>query len=178
MFKEGVLLTKHDCYKVLNLVPDESLFQPSPLYWTGTHQSNKKTQNTKKTKDYYVNGNDVYNLLSEKLKKHLGITGFPKDDCVIIKYEPGSYFKKHRDGDSNSKRTLTVMIQLSAKSDYEGGELVTYTNNIPSMSSKKIGNVIIIDSTKLHEVLEITSGVRYSLVVWLHSENILTNRYI
>jgi len=177
MFKEEVLLTKQDCDKVLSLVSRRFSFQPSSLYWNSNSHSNTKVQDTKKTKDCYVNGNDVFNLLSEKLK-NLGIISFPKDDCVIIKYEKGSYFKKHIDGNSNSKRRLTIMIQLSDESDYEGGELVTYTNNVPSISSKKLGNVIVIDSLKLHEVLELRSGVRYSLVVWLYTENILSNNYM
>jgi predicted 2-oxoglutarate/Fe(II)-dependent dioxygenase YbiX len=70
------------------------------------------------------------------------------------------------------------MIQLSDAHEYDGGELVTYSNNEPTICSKELGNVILIDSTKPHEVLEITKGTRYSLVIWLYAKNLKDNTYI
>lgn len=177
MFKQEKLLTRQDCNKVLSLISRRFSFHPSSLYWNSNSHSNKKIQRTKKTKDCYVSGSTVFEILKKPLQK-LNIKSFPENDCVIIKYEKGSYFRKHRDGSSKSDRTITVMIQLSDAHEYDGGELVTYSGSKPTICSKELGNVILIDSTKPHEVLEITKGTRYSLVVWLYDENLKDNTYI
>jgi PKHD-type hydroxylase len=177
MFKQEKLLTKQDCNKVLSLISRRFSFHPSSLYWNSNSHSKTKVQSTKKTKDCYVSGSRVFELLKKPLQK-LNVKSFPENDCVIIKYEKGSYFKKHIDGSSKSERTLTIMIQLSDAHEYDGGELVTYSNNEPTICSKELGNVILIDSTKPHEVLEITKGTRYSLVIWLYAKNLKDNTYI
>ena len=177
MFKQETLLTRKDCDNILSLVSRRFSFHPSSLYWNSSSHNNKKVQSTKKTKDCYVSGSRVFELLKKPLQK-LNVKSFPENDCVIIKYEKGSYFKKHIDGNSKSERTLTIMIQLSDAHEYDGGELVTYSNDKPTICSKELGNVILIDSTKPHEVLEITKGTRYSLVIWLYAENLKQNTYI
>lgn len=86
----------------------------------------------------------------------------------FIKYETGSKFKLHRDNtDGYEFRYKSLVIQLSDSSDYTGGELIIKRTIIP----KSLGTVVLFNSSLLHEVTELTSGVRYSLCTFLTKED-------
>ena len=81
-------------------------------------------------------------------------------------------------------RKLSFSIQLSEESDYSGGDLKIYTEDAsfgPSLSKsknytlapKKKGSIIFFPSRLMHEVTEVTSGNRTSLVGWFSGTNIL-----
>jgi len=81
-----------------------------------------------------------------------------------------------------SHRKLSISIQLSNPSEYEGGDLQIFnpilSNNInPSPEtvpyqtiSKEQGSIAIFPSFLLHRVTPVTSGIRKSLVLWVGSE--------
>jgi predicted 2-oxoglutarate/Fe(II)-dependent dioxygenase YbiX len=59
-------------------------------------------------------------------------------------------------------------IQLNT--NYVGGDYICYNiNNEVVNISKEIGNVVAYQSDVLHEIKEIASGVRYSMVIKIHS---------
>lgn len=64
-------------------------------------------------------------------------------------------------------RKLSVSIQLSEGSDYEGGDLLLHTRNDPERPPKQQGTAIFFPSYSLHEVTPVTKGIRYSLVAWV-----------
>jgi predicted 2-oxoglutarate/Fe(II)-dependent dioxygenase YbiX len=132
-----------------------------------------------------IHGDDVFNdyrisedstSTNDELKKFL-LDKFSNFNIIsiptiqYIKYKVGSKFKLHRDRDDNRgvfpNRYKTLIIQLSEKTDYSGGELIIEGNEM----SKDIGTVIIYNSKYLHEVKEITSGTRYSLCIFLEKEH-------
>jgi Rps23 Pro-64 3,4-dihydroxylase Tpa1-like proline 4-hydroxylase len=96
----------------------------------------------------------------------------------LLIYTPGCYFKEHKDAlrypehkapewvhISNTKpRQLSISIQLNE--NYEGGEL-KFFNGMYTIPKKK-GSLIIFPSSALfpHQVCEVTSGTRYSIVTW------------
>jgi PKHD-type hydroxylase len=86
-----------------------------------------------------------------------------------------SYYGQHFDQlvrtNRDTKRVLSFSIQLSSPEVYEGGELEIYTANDFS-ATKNIGDMIIFESTLLHEVKQVTAGTRVSLVGWVHGPNI------
>lgn len=64
-------------------------------------------------------------------------------------------------------RKLSLVVQLSDPSDYEGGELLMHTTKEPVAMEKARGNMAAFPSYVLHEVTPVTQGTRYSLVAWV-----------
>ena len=71
-------------------------------------------------------------------------------------------------GSNNSRRKLSVVVQLSDPSEYEGGELqIQSDSTTPITVEKEKGTVIIFPSYLLHRVTPVTKGTRRSLVLWI-----------
>lgn len=68
-------------------------------------------------------------------------------------------------------RKLSIVMQLSDPSEYEGGDLLLHYSHEPMMIQKEKGMVICFPSYTLHEVTPVTKGERYSLVAWVHGPN-------
>ena len=66
-----------------------------------------------------------------------------------------------------STRKLSMVLQLSEPSDYEGGELQIWHAVEPVTINKKKGFIAMFPSYVLHRVTPVTKGVRCSLVVWV-----------
>lgn len=65
-------------------------------------------------------------------------------------------------------RKLSVSIQLSDDTDYEGGDLRIITSHRDNFVASRIkGDAVIFPSFVLHGVTPVTKGVRKSLVVWV-----------
>jgi len=62
-------------------------------------------------------------------------------------------------------RKITTIIQLSPRSEYEGGELKIANLNLDE-GLREQGSVIVFLSFLSHKVEPVTSGVRNSLVAW------------
>jgi PKHD-type hydroxylase len=82
----------------------------------------------------------------------------------------------HQDvgGGSMSKRKVSMVVQLSDPSEYEGGELQFFKGGNPENAEsimKKKGFTVIFPSYIMHRVTPITQGVRKSLVLWLGGEH-------
>ena len=88
------------------------------------------------------------------------------------KYTKGSFYRWHQDVINTVKyRKLSVTVQLSAPTDYEGGDFeikdfwktkkLTFKEDI-----RKRGTIIIFPSLLSHQVTPVTKGTRYSLVQW------------
>lgn len=69
---------------------------------------------------------------------------------------------------ATASRKLSITLQLSDSSDYEGGDLLLYQSREPAIAPKKKGQLVVFPSYVLHEVTPVTSGTRYSLVTWVH----------
>lgn len=88
-------------------------------------------------------------------------------------YREGMFYKPHIDINPNTghpahRRKLTVIVQLSDESDYEGGELLVYNSDLnPVTLTKSKGSVLVFNSSLIHEVKPILSGTRYVLASWI-----------
>ena len=81
---------------------------------------------------------------------------------------PNGNYKKHIDKGKNSYiRKLSLSVQLSDPSSYEGGDFVLYEGVKPTVLPKEQGKLIAFPSYTLHEVKPVTKGERYSLVAWI-----------
>jgi PKHD-type hydroxylase len=81
-------------------------------------------------------------------------------------------YKKHHDvfwiNGTNYQRKLSAVIQLTDPSEYEGGDLVLYTQqeSPPPVNIKEQGSVIFFPSFIEHEAQKVTKGKRYSIACW------------
>jgi predicted 2-oxoglutarate/Fe(II)-dependent dioxygenase YbiX len=86
-----------------------------------------------------------------------------------------SYYGQHVDQiietSKPTKRKLSFSLQLTDPRLYTGGELEIY-NATDFVTPKNIGHMIFFESNTLHEVKQVTSGARHSLVGWIHGPNI------
>jgi len=74
----------------------------------------------------------------------------------------------HQDyGGNGVSRKLSMVIQLSDASEYEGGNLQVMTTGEPINMRKQRGLVVAFPSYVLHQVTPVTRGSRQSLVVWV-----------
>ena len=63
-------------------------------------------------------------------------------------------------------RKLTLSLQLSDASDYEGCDLEVRAGNLIDTAPRERGAVIAFPANVLHRVTPITSGIRKALVIW------------
>lgn len=89
----------------------------------------------------------------------------------FTKYQsPDGLYVKHMDKFSNGMgvvRKLSLTVQLSDPTDYDGGELDLHLDSIPTTMKKDQGRLVLFPSYIMHEVRPITRGNRYSLVAWV-----------
>lgn len=83
--------------------------------------------------------------------------------------EEGGFYGWHVDkGVSNDfpPRKLSLVVQLTDPSEYEGGDLEIATG-INSIKVDKVkGSVVAFPTFMMHRVTPVTSGIRRSLVIW------------
>lgn len=102
------------------------------------------------------------------------------EQCQFTIYEPGQYYDWHCDSkpepyETGLTRKLSVTLSLSDGKDYEGGELeFDYRDQNPDLPPQRVvckeilpqGSLVVFPSFVWHRVRPVTSGTRYSLVIW------------
>lgn len=82
----------------------------------------------------------------------------------LLRYSKGNFYRAHTDADSNFHRTVSCSICLN--DNYEGGEWSFFDGQFITKPPK--GSAILFPSNFLypHEIMPVTSGIRYSIVTW------------
>ncbi|MGH7744913.1 MAG: 2OG-Fe(II) oxygenase [Candidatus Dormibacteria bacterium] len=70
-------------------------------------------------------------------------------------------------GPDVAPRKLSLIVQLSAPDEYEGGDVELMYKQQAEVLSRDQGIVYAFPSWMLHRVMPVTAGTRRSLVVWL-----------
>ena len=89
---------------------------------------------------------------------------------TLLKYGPGGRYTMHQDVKWDQKpkqRKLTLIIQLSDSSDYEGGDITFLHHNTPDLKMRDKGSVIIFPACYRHQIGRVLSGERMSVVSWI-----------
>jgi len=73
----------------------------------------------------------------------------------------------HQDYGGSVSRKLSMAVQLTDPSEYEGGNLQVMTTSEPKNVRKQRGLIAIFPSYVLHQVTPVTQGSRQSLVAWV-----------
>jgi PKHD-type hydroxylase len=81
----------------------------------------------------------------------------------------GGYYGWHVDvGERKYEpRKISLSLQLSGPSDYDGGDLILAAGDGEYQSEKARGTLIAFPSFVLHRVMPVTAGIRKSLVIWV-----------
>ena len=98
------------------------------------------------------------------------IWGFVEDLQYTIYNGEGGHYTWHLDrggSTSDTPRKLSMVLQLSDPSEYEGGDLEIFEGPIPTQVQKEKGLISAFPSFILHRVTPVTKGIRKTLVVWL-----------
>lgn len=82
-------------------------------------------------------------------------------------YQESGHYKWHSDfAQGFTTRKLSIVLQLSDPSEYEGGKLEFF-----GFENEKVhdgqGDLIFFPSFNVHRVTPVTKGERYSLVAWI-----------
>jgi len=157
-------------------------------------QKEIKDLKTKRNSDIvWINDRWVYKEIQPYVHQANANAGWNFDwdfseSCQFTKYKKGQYYDWHCDSwdkpyekegpDHGKIRKLSMTCQLTDGSAYKGGDLVfDFRNSDPHMRdeakhlrrAKEIlpkGSIIVFPSFVWHRVKPVTSGTRYSLVVW------------
>lgn len=114
----------------------------------------------------------IFNMIEEVNSKffHLDLDGCSSFQHTTYNAPSGRY-RPHIDnaGHNYPHRKMSFSIQLTDPSEYEGGDVLVYYNNLdkPIRAPREKGSIIVFLSMHLHEVTEVTSGTRQSLVGWV-----------
>ena len=93
------------------------------------------------------------------------------EQLQMAAYGPGHYYDWHIDrgrGSVAGRRKLTLSVQLTVPDAYLGGELELNADGHPFQAPRAQGTAIVFAATTLHRVAPIISGLRHSLVAWVH----------
>lgn len=101
-------------------------------------------------------------------KYRFDLMGF-YEPIQVAEYGEGDFFDWHNDFSQGlaSTRKLSLSVQLSDPSDYEGGDLQFHINTKLQNAPRTKGTVIIFPSFVPHRVTPITAGKRRSMVGWV-----------
>ena len=152
-------------------------------------------QKKRKSDIVWMNDNWIYKEIHPYIHEANRAAGWNfewdwSESCQFTKYGVGQYYGWHCDSweepynkpdDLNSHgkiRKLSVTISLNDPTEYDGGNLeFDFRNQIDWERNKKKaikacseirprGSIIIFPSFVWHRVAPVTSGTRYSLVIW------------
>lgn len=88
------------------------------------------------------------------------------EQLMLVKYSEGGHYMWHTDNGKGymSNRKLSLVVQLSDPGDYAGGDLEFFEG---LKAPNNLGDVVVFPSYQPHRVTPVTSGERYSLVLWV-----------
>jgi len=76
----------------------------------------------------------------------------------------------HQDFGGSACRKLSVSIQLSHSSEYEGGNLEIFNSVKPATMGRQRGLITVFPAWTVHQVTPVVKGTRQSLVTWVSGE--------
>jgi predicted 2-oxoglutarate/Fe(II)-dependent dioxygenase YbiX len=115
--------------------------------------------------------NEICRLNSELW--YFDLTGFvPDDEAMLLTYRgsSGDHYDWHVDvgRGSSASRKLGFTVQLSASSEYEGGDLEFHSLVSDREGFRRKGMMLVFPAYWVHRVTPTTKGTRQVIVGWVH----------
>lgn len=85
-------------------------------------------------------------------------------------YNKDGHYIRHSDidlkttGNNSVQRKISMVVQLSDPTDYEGGNLIIEDQ----VASREKGTIILFPPYMVHGVTKVLSGIRKSLAIWVY----------
>ena len=116
---------------------------------------------------------DVYPDISSKINGLVTFYGrdpafYSPHEMDLLHYGVGGKFLKHTDRVYNGRppRLYTTVTLLRRSEDLVGGDFMINDEKVPL----NVGDTVILKSDVEHEVKEVVSGERYSMVIWIYAK--------
>jgi predicted 2-oxoglutarate/Fe(II)-dependent dioxygenase YbiX len=111
-----------------------------------------------------------------EIERQFGVATDEIEEPQFLRYTAGDFFVAHQDGntplirDDTRFRKVSLVIFLSDRGDYDGGEL-QLQGKYPDYDVREIapaepGTLVAFPAETTHEVTPLTRGERYSIVSW------------
>lgn len=172
IYYNGYVFTKEECKTILDSTTeytDSVLGVAVNDTEHGTAYQPKKRKSTQCLMVAYKNS-FIYNRINEII----GMNGYEfivdKLYYDVIKYNEGDFIWKHMDG--GGQRIFTLAAALNAGTEYGGGDFKYWVHSNENTTIREAGYGILFKSDTYHEVTTITSGVRYSFVLFIKNNEI------
>lgn len=175
-FSQECVIPKHVC----NSIIDYALSKRQDIGVVGDGENNPKVR---KSNLVWLDEPWVYNYLrpfvinyNEKFNLDFEINRIERVQFTI--YSPGQHYDWHCDQFANElnpkyARKISMSLALNDATDYQGGQFLFDFRNKPNKENKlemktmrKAGSVVLFPSFVWHKVCPVTTGTRYSLVMW------------
>ena len=166
------VFSPEECSKIIEI----GLKQPLEIAEVTTPQ--EATPNYRKSKISWITptheNNWIYKRLTDVIK-HINEHYFKFDlyglgDAIqFTEYSaPDGVYNKHVDKSLNQNcRKLSITVQLSDPTTYEGGDLEVYLSDAPQILLNSLGTANFFPSYVMHKVTPVTKGKRFTVVTWL-----------
>ena len=111
-----------------------------------------------------------------EIERHFDVQTDLIEEPQFLRYETGDFFVAHQDGntplirDDTRFRRVSLVIFLSDRGEYEGGELLLH-GKYPDFDRRERapaepGTLVAFRAETTHEVTPLTRGERYTIVSW------------
>jgi PKHD-type hydroxylase len=166
------VLSSEECKKIIEIAKNKS-FEKGIVF------NKENYQNERESNICWLDQTDDLNWLFTKIAQacleinklcfRFDLNGISESLQFTNYKAPSGKYGKHIDcgGPVIPVRKLSISIQLTESKEYEGGELVIYGSEKPTIMEKEQGSLIVFPSYVLHEVKPVTKGERNSLVCWI-----------
>jgi PKHD-type hydroxylase len=166
---EGVL-SPQECDELVNLCTKVCTLQDGTVFNSADYSPNK---NIRDTKIGWVEHPKVKSLM-ENYMHQANKNAFNVDASLIPavqygEYSEGNFYTWHHDvnweGESMYDRKISLVVQLSDSSSYEGGDFQFKHIETPT-AFRTQGSILAFLSYNEHQVTKVIKGTRRSLVTW------------
>lgn len=117
---------------------------------------------------------DLFNDTNKKIA-NFELNDFREIQFTTYKAEDQAHYDWHVDTFWKSanliQRKLSLVLQLSDATDYEGGRLDFEHDKLDSTQFTEMGDIVVFASVLRHRATRVTRGVRHSLVTWCYGPN-------
>ena len=118
----------------------------------------------------------LFNRLSERVKMwnqdfDIEIEDGGPSHCQITRYKAGQKYDWHMDlgRGRTSRRKISLVVGLNDNADFEGGGLEFFFGSQANpIVRPNVGEGVLFPSYVMHRAVEVTRGVRWTLVVWFN----------
>ncbi|HYK03907.1 MAG TPA: 2OG-Fe(II) oxygenase [Thermoanaerobaculia bacterium] len=111
-----------------------------------------------------------------EIERQFGLETHAIEEPQFLRYTAGDFFVAHQDGntpvirDDTRFRKVSIVIFLSDRGDYDGGELQLHGKypdfDVRESAPAEPGTLVAFPAETTHEVTPLARGERYTIVSW------------